>query len=116
MNYFRDTEHLYSVFDTFFRRVAAQEDLANAMLAGKFILRMRYRDPEAQINDPTYGSHAYQAVGMPALPQTKKIYNDAHDVRGHPYFVPLASRVQLTLKSTDVEVDIDAILAYVESL
>lgn len=71
-------------------------------------------DPAAQMIHPVYGDPAY---GLnPTRPGTMKIFNEAHDVRGHETFVPGASKVQLTLLSTDVEADIDAILAFISSL
>jgi len=73
-------------------------------------------DPEAQILSTVYGTPAYQAAGMGDLPETKKLYNEFHDVRGHQAFVPLVSKVQLNLQSTNVQADIEAILAYIESL
>ncbi len=49
MTYFQDTEHLYHVLDAFFGRLAGEPELAEAMLAGRFVLRFRYRDPEGQV-------------------------------------------------------------------
>jgi YVTN family beta-propeller protein len=65
-------------------------------------------DPESQMFDPVYGDAAY--------PTTFKWYNEFHDLRGHNDLVPLSSKVQISLNSTDVDGDIDAILAYIESL
>ena len=73
-------------------------------------------DPDVQENDPIYGSPAYTAVGKPELPGGKKLFNEFHDIRGHEFFVPLASKVQLTLQSIDADADTEAILAYVRSL
>lgn len=71
-------------------------------------------DPFAQMLDPTYGDPAYN------LPDTRpgvlKIYNEAHDVRGHEDHVPGASKVQATLNSTNVERDLHAILSFISSL
>jgi hypothetical protein len=65
-------------------------------------------DPEAQMIDPVYGSANY--------PTTFKWYNEFHDVRGHQDQVANSSKVQLSLVSLDVDADIDAILAYIQSL
>ncbi len=46
---FRDTEHLYRVLDALFSRLAAEPEVAAAMLAGKFVLRMTYREPDGQV-------------------------------------------------------------------
>jgi YVTN family beta-propeller protein len=73
-------------------------------------------DPVSQIKDPVYGTPAYLAVGKPELPEGKKTYNDVHDVRGHEKFAPLASKVQLNLQSVDKDADVEAILAYIQSL
>lgn len=67
-------------------------------------------DPEAQMIDPVYGDPAY---GLPVgRPGVLKIFNEAHDVRGHG----AASKVQQTLHSTDVDADIHAILSFIVSL
>ncbi len=71
-------------------------------------------DPEAQALSPIYGSPAYPA--LPPLPGLNKIFNDVHDVRGHEQFVQNISKVQLTLISTNVNADIEALLAYIQSL
>jgi hypothetical protein len=73
-------------------------------------------DPELQEDDPVFGTPAYLAVGKPALPEMKKFFNEFHDIRGHEFFVPLASKIQLTLQSIDPDADIEAILAYIRSL
>ncbi len=46
MTTFRDTEQLYEVLDRLFTRLAAEPKVADAMLAGKFVLRFRYREPD----------------------------------------------------------------------
>ena len=46
---FRDTDHMYRVLGAFFERVAAQKEIADAMLAGSFVLRMSYSNPDGQI-------------------------------------------------------------------
>ncbi len=46
---FRDTDHMYRVLGAFFERVAARPDVADALLAGAFVLRLRYKDPEGQV-------------------------------------------------------------------
>jgi YVTN family beta-propeller protein len=70
-------------------------------------------DPEAQAIDPVYGSPAY---GGPAFPGLNKFFNEFHDVRGHEQFAQGASKVQLNLNSTNVQADIEALLAYIQSL
>ena len=42
--------------------------------------------------------------------------SEFHDIRGHEDFVPNASKVQLNLNSTNVQADIEAILAFIESI
>ena len=73
-------------------------------------------DPEIQEFDPVFGSPAYTAVGKPPLPGGKKLFNEFHDIRGHEFFVPLASKVQLTLGSLDPDADTERVLAYIRSL
>jgi pyruvate/2-oxoglutarate/acetoin dehydrogenase E1 component/TPP-dependent pyruvate/acetoin dehydrogenase alpha subunit len=46
---FRDTDQLYRVFDAFFRRVADQRELADALLGSRMVLRLRYKDPDGQV-------------------------------------------------------------------
>ena len=72
-------------------------------------------DPEVQALSPVYGSPAFPA--LPPYPGLNKIFNDVHDVRGHEQFVPNSSKVQATLQSgPSVNSDIEAILAYIQSL
>jgi YVTN family beta-propeller protein len=71
-------------------------------------------DPEAQASDPVYGSPAY-GFG-PAFPGVQKFFNEFHDVRGHEAIVPGSSKVQITLQSTNVQADIEALLSYISSL
>lgn len=72
-------------------------------------------DPEAQMFDAIYGDPAY---GGPVRPSVFKIYNEAHDIRGHeqPPGAPGDSKVQQTLNSTNPDADTDAILRFVQSL
>ena len=65
-------------------------------------------DPSAQSMDPVHGD--------PSLPGMQKFFNEFHDIRGHEDFVPNASKVQLNLNSTNVQADIEAILAFIESV
>ncbi|MBW1878370.1 MAG: hypothetical protein JRJ84_08420, partial [Deltaproteobacteria bacterium] len=46
---FRDTNHLYEVLDALFQRMAEREEVANGLLAGGFVLRFRYREPDGQV-------------------------------------------------------------------
>ena len=67
-------------------------------------------DPETQLTDPVYGDAT--------APGIFKLFNGEHDVRGHQGFVPNISKVQSTLLSTPmgVDMDVEAILAYIRSL
>jgi hypothetical protein len=65
-------------------------------------------DPSSQMTDPVYGNSGY--------PTTFKWFNEFHDLRGHEDIVPQASKVQLSLVSVDKQADIEAILAYIQSL
>ncbi len=72
-------------------------------------------DPDVQALSPIYGSPAF--AGLQPYPGLNKIFNEAHDVRGHEQFVPGISKVQLTLQSgPNVDSDIEALLAYISSL
>lgn len=65
-------------------------------------------DPEAQMFDPVYGNAAY--------PGTFKFYNEFHDLRGHEDLVPNVSKVKLGLNPTNVDDDIEKVLAFIVSL
>ena len=71
-------------------------------------------DPEVQEFSPKYGTPALQ--GQASYPGLNKFFNEFHDLRGHQEFVSNASKVQLNLQSTDVQADIEAILAYIQAL
>lgn len=67
--------------------------------------------------DPTNDQHPlYATYGDPSLPTANKNFNEFHDIRGDETFEPLASKVQLNLQSVDVDLDIERILAYIQSL
>ncbi|MBM3990014.1 MAG: hypothetical protein FJ298_03290 [Planctomycetes bacterium] len=70
-------------------------------------------DPEAQALSPVYGSPAFPGAAFPGM---NKFFNEFHDVRGHEQFVAGASKVQVNLASTNVDADIAALLAFIESL
>lgn len=72
-------------------------------------------DPEAQALSAVYGSSAYP--GEPAFPGLLKVFNEFHDVRGHEQFSQGASKVQTNLISgPNVDNDIEALLAFIESI
>ncbi len=72
-------------------------------------------DPEIQTSaDPVYGDAAYSdGISRAGL---VKNFNENHDVRGHEQFVASVSKVQQDLMSTNVDDDIEAILAFIASL
>lgn len=72
-------------------------------------------DPGAQDVSPIYGAPAFPSVPTP-YPGLEKFFNEFHDVRGHQDIVPLSSKVQLTLHSTNADADIEALLAFIRSL
>jgi hypothetical protein len=78
-----------------------------------FSLRMIV-DPEAQALSPIYGTPAYPT--LQPFPGLNKFFTEFHDVRGHEQFVQGASKVQINLQSTNVQQDIEAILAYIMSI
>jgi hypothetical protein len=71
-------------------------------------------DPEAQETSPIYGSPAFPALAP--YPGLEKLFNEFHDVRGHEQFVQGASKLQISLQSTNVDADIEALLAFIRSL
>ena len=46
---FRDTDQLYQVLDALFERVTRHDKMADAMVAGQFILRFTYKEPDGQV-------------------------------------------------------------------
>jgi hypothetical protein len=72
-------------------------------------------DPVAQSIDPVYGTPAFGG-GAPPYAGLNKFFNEFHDVRGHNDIVPNSSKVQLNLQSINVQADIEAILAFIQSL
>jgi len=72
-------------------------------------------DPEVQTSsDPVYGDAAYSdGVARAGL---EKNFNEFHDVRGHEQFVPNISKVQQDLMSTNADADLEALIAFIESL
>ncbi|MEZ5977537.1 MAG: beta-propeller fold lactonase family protein [Planctomycetota bacterium] len=65
-------------------------------------------DPSSQMTDPVYGNAAY--------PTTFKFFNEFHDIRSHEDIVPNVSKTKITLNPTNVQDDIDKILAFIVSL
>ncbi len=69
-------------------------------------------DPAAQQTDPTYGDASFPGV--------QKFLNEFHDIRGDGSIVPNSSKVQITLQTlasgSTVQDDVEALLAYIESL
>ena len=63
MPIFRDSEHLYGVLDAFFSRMREQEAVASALLAGKFVLRFRYKEPEGQVTVDLRGDQLSWQLG-----------------------------------------------------
>lgn len=70
--------------------------------------------PDQATTSPIYGSAAFP--GQTPYPVLSKLLNGEHDIRGHEQFVQGASKVQVTLLSTNADADIEAILAFIESL
>jgi len=72
-------------------------------------------DPEIQTSaDPVYGDAAYSDGILRA--GLMKNFNEFHDVRGHEQFVPGISKVQQDLVSTNPDADLEALLAFIQSL
>jgi 6-phosphogluconolactonase (cycloisomerase 2 family) len=71
-------------------------------------------DPEAQALSAVYGDPAFPT--QPPYPGLNKFFNEFHDVRGHEQYAPGASKVQINLHSPNVQVDIEAILAFIQSI
>jgi len=69
-------------------------------------------DPSLVNSDPTYGHASYAGLN--------KFKNEFHDIRGDDTFVSNASKVQLSLMTiasgSTFDADVEALLAYIESL
>ncbi len=49
MTYFRDADDLQETFGRFFSRLSQRPDIADRLVAGSFVLRFRYKAPEAMV-------------------------------------------------------------------
>src|SRR5512142_1695403 len=49
MPVFEDQRQLYGVLQAFFERLTAHDEITDALVAGRFVLRFRYRDPDGQV-------------------------------------------------------------------
>ena len=89
--------------------------LLGAYSLGKAQRLLALLDPEIQTSgDPVYGDAAYSdGISRAGL---MKNFNEFHDVRGHEQFVASVSKVQQDLMSTNVDADIEALLAFISSL
>ena len=77
MSTFRDTEQLYEVLDTLFRRLSDRRPIVDALLAGRFVLRFRYTDPEGQITIDTRGSELTWELGPSTLTPDLELFQSA---------------------------------------
>ena len=64
---FASAEHLERIFDAFFTRVSSRADIAAALLAGRFVLRLRYKEPEAQVTIDLRGDRLAWTFGESPL-------------------------------------------------
>ena len=46
---FADTDRLYRVFDAFFRRLAAESDVVDALVVSQLVVRFRFKNPDGQV-------------------------------------------------------------------
>ncbi|MBW2529672.1 MAG: hypothetical protein JRI23_36185 [Deltaproteobacteria bacterium] len=63
MSVFCDEAALYRVLDALFSKLAQQEEVAKPLLAGNFVLRFRYTEPEAQVTVDLRGSEVRWECG-----------------------------------------------------
>jgi len=49
MRVFQDQKQLYRVLQAFFERLTARDEITDALVAGRFVLRFRYREPDGQV-------------------------------------------------------------------
>ncbi|RLB48778.1 MAG: sterol carrier protein, partial [Deltaproteobacteria bacterium] len=105
MGTFRDTEQLYRVLDTLFRRLSDRRDVASALLAGRFILRFHYTDPDGQITIDMTGQELSWEVGESSLTPALELFQSAdvaHDFWLGELNVPLAIASRKVISRGDI--------------
>lgn len=105
MTTFRDTEHLYRVLDTLFRRLSDRRSIAEAMLSGRFILRFHYTDPSGQITIDMTGSELRWELGDSSLTPTLELFQSgdvAHRFWLGELNVPLAIASRKVVSRGDI--------------
>ena len=105
MPVFRDATQLYRVFDELLGRLSERRDIAAPLLAGRFILRFRYSEPEAQVTVDLRGNALRWELGDSELsPDLELIQKGdvAHDFWLGRLNVPLAIASRKVVSRGDI--------------
>ncbi len=74
---FHDSDQLYRVFDRLFARLSDHRPSAEALLAGDFILRFHYTEPDGQITVDLTGPQLRWELGDSALTPALELFQSA---------------------------------------
>ncbi len=105
MPVFADTDQLYTALNALFRRIAADEAVVKALLAGKFVLRFRYTDPEGQVTADLRGTSLSWECGDSDLTPDLELIQSAdvaHDFWLGNLNVPLAIASRKVVSRGDI--------------
>jgi len=105
MRTFRDTEQLYRVLDTLFRRLSDRREVVSALLAGRFVLRFHYTEPDGQITIDMTGQELSWEVGESSLTPALELFQSAdvaHDFWLGELNVPLAIASRKVISRGDI--------------
>jgi 2-oxoisovalerate dehydrogenase E1 component len=102
---FADTEQLYQVLDGLFRRISENAEIERALLAGKFVLRFRYSDPDGQVTADLRGDSLTWELGDSDLTPDLELIQSAdvaHDFWLGELNVPLAIASRKVVSRGDI--------------
>ena len=105
MSTFRDTAQLYQVLDALFRKVSEQRAVAQKLLAGKFILRFHYTDPDGQVTIDMTGPELRWECGESELLPALELFQSAdvaHDFWLGELNVPMAIASRKVVSRGDI--------------
>ncbi len=105
MPIFVDTEQLYQALDALFRRIVDHEEIEKALLAGNFVLRFRYTEPDGQVTADLRGSSLTWELGESELTPDLELIQTAdvaHDFWLGELNVPLAIASRKVVSRGDI--------------
>ncbi len=74
---FHDTEQLYRVLDTLFRRVSDHRSIVDALLSARFVLRFHYTDPDGRVTVDMRGPELRWELGDSPLVPDLELFQSA---------------------------------------